>query len=170
MYIFDQLICVTVRPIIHLTVMAGSAMVSTTSVCWGENFITDFVYLKHLINIDGWRYDLVLLLATVIGCLGNLLMVIILCKQQLGSKFEIKFLFSSFDWARGRIANGYRLCLFLASTRDRILALIYSKGTLKKEDKYSLNSDVFTWYDEMFHNSHIIIQVKQHEWFWSSWQ
>ena len=88
MNIFDQLICVTFRPIIHLTVMAGSATVSTTSVCWGENFITDFVYLKHLINIDGWRYDLVLLLATVIGCLGNLLIVIILCKQQLGSKFR----------------------------------------------------------------------------------
>ena len=79
---------------------------------------------------------------TVIGCLGNLLLVIILCRHQLGSKFEIKFLFSSFDWAWGRIANAYRLRLFLASTRDRILALLYSKGTLKEEDKYSLNSDV----------------------------
>ena len=64
---------------------------------WGENFTTDFVYLKDLINIDGWRYNLVLLMATVIECLGNLLIVIILCRQQLGSKFEIKFLFSSFD-------------------------------------------------------------------------
>ena len=161
MNIFDQLICVTVvGPIIHSTVMAWSAMISTTPVLGRK--------LHHWLCLPQRSHKHLWLAIWFSFTFGD--SYIILCRHQLGSKFEIRFLFSSFDWAWGRIANAYRLRLFLASTRDKILALSYSKGTLTKEDKYSLYSDVFTWYDEMFHNSHIIIQVKQHEWFWSSWQ